>query len=235
MEAIQELMRTDLPLPVVPAISTCGILAILATMGLPETSRPKATISLSLPRFIMSLSNFCRIVTYSSEWLGISMPTRLRPGMGASILICPVGADKARAKSLDKAVIFESLVPRVISKAYWVTAGPLFTSVTWALMPKPPNVLSMIPAFCFMSPRSAFCPGADERIDNGGYSQTELWALRLVTRPVPRSPLGNTAAVCLPVLAASFWLISFSIGVGDILGIAGARMGNFSAKISFFR
>ena len=36
------LMQTDLPEPVAPAISTCGILVRSATTGLPETSRPSA-------------------------------------------------------------------------------------------------------------------------------------------------------------------------------------------------
>ena len=42
-DMIMELMRTDLPDPVVPATSMCGILAMLVTTGLPAESRPMAT------------------------------------------------------------------------------------------------------------------------------------------------------------------------------------------------
>ena len=43
---IRELMHTDLPDPVVPAMSIWGILARSATMTWPAISRPRATVSL---------------------------------------------------------------------------------------------------------------------------------------------------------------------------------------------
>ena len=73
--------------------------------------------------------------------MGISTPTRARPGIGASIRIWPVGAARARARSFWRAVILDNLVPRAISRAYWVTAGPKFTSTTRALIPKDSRVL----------------------------------------------------------------------------------------------
>lgn len=75
-------------------------------------------------------------MTISKERLGISIPTKFLPGIGASILICPVGASVASARSFERAVIFETFVPRAISRAYWVTAGPKLISETLASMPK---------------------------------------------------------------------------------------------------
>ena len=46
---IMALIPTDLPEPVVPATSTCGILARSATMGLPTISLPKPMVSMDLP------------------------------------------------------------------------------------------------------------------------------------------------------------------------------------------
>jgi hypothetical protein len=48
MLRIIALMPTDLPEPVVPATSTCGILARSATTGLPEISLPIAMVSAEL-------------------------------------------------------------------------------------------------------------------------------------------------------------------------------------------
>ena len=42
------LMPTDLPEPVVPATSTCGILARSATTGLPMMSLPRPMVSMDL-------------------------------------------------------------------------------------------------------------------------------------------------------------------------------------------
>jgi hypothetical protein len=68
--------------------------------------------------------------TNSKDLFGISIPTRLLPGIGASILICPPGASVARAKSFASVVIFVSLVPSGILIAYWVTDGPTLISAT---------------------------------------------------------------------------------------------------------
>ena len=45
---MMELIQTDLPEPVAPAISRCGILAMLATVMLPAISLPSATETLLL-------------------------------------------------------------------------------------------------------------------------------------------------------------------------------------------
>ena len=50
-------------------------------------------------------------VTISRLRLGISIPTRFLPGIGASILIFPVGASVANAKFVERESILEILVP----------------------------------------------------------------------------------------------------------------------------
>src|SRR3989344_8011642 len=145
-EEIQAFKRTDFPLPVAPAIKTWGILEIEAATGWPETSSPNGTSNGSLLEAKTGEESMVFSVTISGRLLGISIPTRLRPGIGASILTWPVEAAKARAKSLERAVIRDSLVPRVMSIAYWVTAGPKLTSATRALIPNESRGVSMVEA-----------------------------------------------------------------------------------------
>ena len=79
------LMHTDLPEPVAPAMSTCGILAMSATTGAPEMPLPRATAVGDFSRIISGLSSTSRRETVSIFSFGISMPTAGLPGMGASM------------------------------------------------------------------------------------------------------------------------------------------------------
>src|SRR3990172_11433958 len=106
--------------------------------------------------------------TNSGARLGSSIPTRERPGIGASIRIWPVGAARARARSLDKALILESFVPMATSRAYWVTAGPKFTSTTLAIIPKASRVFSIIAAFELTLPLSALPEIFSDNKESGG-------------------------------------------------------------------
>ena len=124
MEEITEFIKTDFPDPVVPATKICGILDKSATTALPETSSPRGTASFDFAFCSGADSSMVFKETISRDLFGISIPTRFLPGIGASILICPVGASVASARSFARAVIFESFVPRAISRAYWVTDGP---------------------------------------------------------------------------------------------------------------
>src|SRR3989344_45606 len=180
-DEMKELIRTDFPDPVVPATKTWGIFAIFATTGAPLTSSPSETVSLDLLLVITSDESIVLSVTTSRLLFGISIPTKLLPGIGASILICPVGASVAKAKSLESDVIFETLVPNAISMAYWVTAGPRFTSTTFAPIPKLCRVFSITDATFFISPLSALCVDVSERRLSGGYSHTPLAASGLLT------------------------------------------------------
>ena len=150
----------------------CGILAMSATIGLPETSSPSATSSLDFAVLISTDSIILLRGTNSADLFGSSIPTKFRPGIGASILIVPVGADRAKAKSRSKEVIFESFVPRATSRAYWVTAGPKFTSTTFAVMPKDSRVFSTVSALPLISPLSAFPLSISLRRSKLGYFQT---------------------------------------------------------------
>ena len=51
-----------------------------------------------------------RKVTKAARRLGTSTPTSDLPAIGASIRICPVGAARARAKSVARAVILDNFV-----------------------------------------------------------------------------------------------------------------------------
>src|SRR3989344_5595595 len=111
-------METDLPEPVAPAISRCGILPRLPKLQPPDTLLPKATNSDFSERVNSSAEKSVAKPTMVLVLLGISIPTSDRPGIGASILIG--WAAKARAKSLPRAVILESFTPSAGLKVYWV-------------------------------------------------------------------------------------------------------------------
>ncbi len=70
-----ELTHTDLPEPVVPAISRCGMASRLAVIGCPATSWPRAKRSGVLLRWKVSLSSTSRSATSAISSLGTSMPT----------------------------------------------------------------------------------------------------------------------------------------------------------------
>ena len=84
-EVIIELMKLDLPEPVAPATSRCGILARLATTKPPSTSLPSpAVIGWWSLRAAGERSTSPR-ETISLSRLGISMPTADLPGIGERI------------------------------------------------------------------------------------------------------------------------------------------------------
>ena len=81
---MRELVHTDLPEPVVPAMSTWGSLAMSPTMSLFPMSRPtaKATEDLCWVKARDSMTS--RISTGETVLLGTSMPTtEIFSGMGA--------------------------------------------------------------------------------------------------------------------------------------------------------
>ena len=100
-----ELRQTDLPDPVAPAISRCGIEARSATTGEPETPEPRAIGSGDLPAVFANSrdSSTLRSVTTAELAFGTSMPTTERPGTGASMR--SAGAASASARSFCSAVI----------------------------------------------------------------------------------------------------------------------------------
>ena len=131
-------MQTDLPEPVEPAISKCGILDKSASIGLPIISLPKAMFNLPSP-LVKSIS---LILTALTDEFGISIPIVFLPGIGAWILTSLAAI--ARAISLLMLVIRFTLVPLGTIISYSVTAGPIWISTTFPLISKSFKTLSNI-------------------------------------------------------------------------------------------
>ncbi len=141
---ISALTMTLLPEPVAPAISRCGILARSAARACPATSRPRAKVSLEAARRSTS-SRIRRRATMLKSLFGISIPTTLLPGIGASMRI--VRAARAIARSSERASIRLTLISGDGSTSYWVTTGPAFHVTTRAGMLKLDSLAPMIAAF----------------------------------------------------------------------------------------
>ena len=137
-------IHTDFPEPVLPAIKTCGIFAILAITGLPATSFPSATLSFDLLFLNSSLSITSLKPTISFSLFGTSIPTACFPGIGASILI--VSAAKLSAISSARFAILLTLTPSAGFNSYLVIAGPTVTFSTLAETPKLYNVFCSLAA-----------------------------------------------------------------------------------------
>ena len=84
-ERISALMQEDLPAPVAPATSRCGIFVRLATTMPPSTSLPSATSIGWWSRCASGLRSTSPSMTISGSVLGISTPTALLPGIGLMI------------------------------------------------------------------------------------------------------------------------------------------------------
>ena len=133
-EIMSELVHTDLPEPVVPAMSIWGSLAMLPTMALPPMSLPTAKDTLD-GLSVNSLEPITsRMHTGLTCRLGTSMPTvAILSGMGATRTAT---APRDRAMSSDRLVILFSFTPWSSSSSYRVTAGPRVTLTIWASTPK---------------------------------------------------------------------------------------------------
>ena len=153
-EISMELMHTDLPEPVVPAISMCGILAmspmtglpvipaistwgslaISPTMALPPMSLPTAKATRDRCSAKARESMTSRMRTAVTTRLGTSMPTtELLLGMGA-MRTPPL--PRARAMSSARFVSLDSFTPWSRVNSYRVTLGPWTTSPGLASTPK---------------------------------------------------------------------------------------------------
>ena len=89
-------MQTDLPEPVVPAISMCGIFARSRTSGSPAESLPMNIGSIMPLAWPLDMSSLSRTFSYCR--LGTSMPTEVRPTMFG--MMRTFGACSERAMSL---------------------------------------------------------------------------------------------------------------------------------------
>ena len=136
-------IQTDLPEPVAPATSKCGILFSSQYTGSPIKSLPKVNnncLDLSL-NFSLFVSSDIRTITFSA--LGISTPTALLPGIGASILISLAA----------KPILILSEIPLILFTLIFssgtisnlVTLGPMKVLVNLAFIPK---LLNISISFC---------------------------------------------------------------------------------------
>ena len=107
---------------------------------------------------------------------GISIPTVLLPGIGASILTSL--AASARAISLLILVILLTLVPALISTSNWVTAGPSWIATTLPVIWKSLSTFSRAIRFWFKNsvvlPLVLFLTGF--KISNDGSLYSPAWA-----------------------------------------------------------
>ncbi|PWB70067.1 MAG: hypothetical protein C3F15_14260 [Holophagae bacterium] len=81
MDMIIAFRPTDLPEPVKPPISRCGIRARSAKNGLPRMSTPRLRVSSDWACWNSGASSRVRRRMTSGSGLGTSMPTVARPGM----------------------------------------------------------------------------------------------------------------------------------------------------------
>ncbi|MPN06210.1 hypothetical protein SDC9_153466 [bioreactor metagenome] len=134
------LIHTDLPLPVEPAISRCGILVRSATCTLPAMSLPSGmTMGLLLVLNSAALK-MLYISTALACLLGTSMPTAALPGIGASMRT-PAAA-RFSAISSARPVMRLIFTPAAGCNSYRVTAGPRLISINLVCTPKLASVLT---------------------------------------------------------------------------------------------
>ncbi len=100
-------MQPDLPEPVVPAMSRCGMRERSVQTALPEMSLPSQTLS-GLAACGRS-SKTSPSVTRFGEALGTSTPTACLPGIGARMRISVVAS--AYERSSFSAATFATFVP----------------------------------------------------------------------------------------------------------------------------
>ncbi len=136
------LTMTLLPEPVAPAISRCGILDRSTAWARPATSRPSANVSVDPDAEKSTSSRIRRSATMLNSLLGISIPTALLPGIGASIRM--LRAASAIDRSSWSASIRLSLMCGAGCTSYWVTTGPALRPMTRASMSKLASFLTMI-------------------------------------------------------------------------------------------
>ena len=128
------LIHTDLPEPVAPAISKCGILAISATMTWPAISFPVQNEIFDAWSWNSLDSTRSRngIVTFSL--FGTSIPMADFPGIGASKRISGTARFNLISSASPRILLTFTPISGWIS--YCVTVGPQTTLVTRAFTPK---------------------------------------------------------------------------------------------------
>ena len=133
-----ELTHTDLPLPVAPAMRTCGIRVRSTIWASPRMSFPSAMgISILGARKFSSRSSSPK-PTMARCAFGISMPTACFPGMGATIRTLDAASRSAMLS--DRFTILLSLTPGAGRISNMVMTGPFRIPVTSAWIPNSSRV-----------------------------------------------------------------------------------------------
>ena len=128
MLSIMALIPTDLPDPVVPATSRCGIFARSTTIGNPLISLPRASVSWEVD------SSYSRVFRISPRLmiercsLGISRPIYDLPGITSTTRT--LIADRARAMSFARLLTWLTFTPGPRSSSKRVITGPGLTATT---------------------------------------------------------------------------------------------------------
>ena len=140
---------TDLPEPVVPATSKCGIFARSTTIGFPDISWPNATLKfdgddLNALELRISVNRTIFLLL-----LGISIPTNDFPSITSTTLT--LLTDNDLAISWAMLVILLALVPGAGCISNLVTTGPGKTDSTVASMPNSSSLVSSNEAIWFNS------------------------------------------------------------------------------------
>ena len=100
---------TDLPEPVVPATSRCGMRARSATTGLPAMSLPSASVSAPCVSLYVADDRISTSFTICRRGLGSSRPMHDLPGIVSTTRIDTT--DSARARSLIRLTICAPFTP----------------------------------------------------------------------------------------------------------------------------
>ena len=116
------LTATDLPEPVVPATSRCGILARSTTTGLPPMSLPSASASADFIWSYLSERRISDRYTICLRVLGISSPITFLPGITSTTRT--LTTDRPRAMSLSRLDTCEPRTPGAGSISNRVITGP---------------------------------------------------------------------------------------------------------------
>src|SRR5215212_6996274 len=122
MEQIIEFNPTDLPAPVAPATSKCGITLRSATTGEPVVSLPSASGSFAFESANSDETKISRRYTVVVFPFGTSTATVPRPGMGPTIRTD--AAFMERARSSERFTTWLTLTPDAGSNSYDVMIGP---------------------------------------------------------------------------------------------------------------
>src|SRR6267142_4861162 len=133
------LMATDLPEPVVPAISMCGVRASSMMTGSPPMVLPRQSGNFATDSPLSLAVSISRKYTFSRCGFGNSMPMALRPGTTAT------RAESAlidRAMSSASPITRDDLMPGAGSSSYSVTTGPGLALTISPRTPKSPSTPS---------------------------------------------------------------------------------------------